>query len=213
MILLTLTVVSFLLMQFLQLQGFSSSQLAFELGAMYGDYVKAYPGQLWRLLTPIFVHFDWSHLIFNGLTLYFLGQMAEQIWGSRWFLTLYLFAGIMGNAFAFYFTADSLVAGASGSIFGLFAAIILLSRRSSNPHFKAMGNSYRNLIIINLVFNLFTPSVSLVGHLGGLIGGGLASVFLPQRNSASPWTKQEGLMAGLGYLFTLGLLLAMGLFF
>lgn len=66
---------------------------------MYGAFVQYSPLNLWRLVTPIFVHIGVEHFLFNMLALYFMGKMAEQIFGTLRFLGLYLLAGVMGNAF------------------------------------------------------------------------------------------------------------------
>ena len=85
-----------------------SSDFAFEpfkMGAMYGAFVQYSPLNLWRLVTPIFVHIGVEHFLFNMLALYFMGKMAEQIFGTPRFLGLYLLAGVMGNAFTLLFYA------------------------------------------------------------------------------------------------------------
>lgn len=176
--LLAVTVVVFLLMQLRYPGQASSAQAIFEFGGMYGEWVKLRPSQLWRLVMPIFVHIGWQHILMNGITLYFLGHLVEKLWGSRRFLLLYLLAGIFGNVVTMVLTPNILAAGASTSLFGLFAALVVAGYASHNPYLKQLGRSYQSLLVLNLLFNLFMPDVSLVGHLGGLIGGALASVFI-----------------------------------
>lgn len=79
-----------------------SSQVIFQFGGIQGDYLKAYPTNLWRLISPIFVHIGWEHFLLNGLALYFVGQMGESIWGSLRFLILYILSGLMGNIFTLF---------------------------------------------------------------------------------------------------------------
>ena len=88
MILLAMTTLVFLAMQVLYLGNASTGTAVFNFGGMYGAYVAYDPSQLWRLVTPIFVHIGWQHFIFNALTLYFVGQLAEQIWGHHKFLVV-----------------------------------------------------------------------------------------------------------------------------
>ena len=76
MILLAMTTLVFLAMQVLYLGNASTGTAVFNFGGMYGAYVAYDPSQLWRLVTPIFVHIGWQHFIFNALTLYFVGQLA-----------------------------------------------------------------------------------------------------------------------------------------
>ncbi|TWS94949.1 rhomboid family intramembrane serine protease [Streptococcus sp. sy018] len=176
--LLAVTVLVFLLMQLRYLGQASSGQAVFDFGGMYGDWVKIRPSQLWRLIMPIFVHIGWQHFIMNSVTLYFLGHLVEKLWGSKSFLILYLLAGGFGNLLTMFVTPSVLAAGASTSLFGLFAAVVVVGYASKNPYLKQLGRSYQSLLVLNLLFNLFMPDVSLVGHLGGLIGGALASVFI-----------------------------------
>ena len=159
---------------------------------MYGAYVSLFPSQLWRLVTPIFVHIGWEHFFFNALTLYFVGQIAEQIWGHHKFLALYVLSGIVGNIFTLFFTPNVIAAGASTSLFGVFAAIMVAGYFGRNPYLKELGRNYQALIIVNLIFNLFTPSIGIAGHIGGLVGGVLCAIFLPtlvEKNMFKPWQR------------------------
>ena len=164
-LLLGLTTLTFIF-QYL-LNGFqATSPLSlFKMGAMYGAFVQYSPLNLWRLVTPIFVHIGVEHFLFNMLALYFMGKMAEQIFGTLRFLGLYLLAGVMGNAFTLLFTPNVIAAGASTSLFGLFAAVVILGYYSHSPLLNQLGRNYLALIVINLIFHLFTPSVGITGHL------------------------------------------------
>lgn len=178
-LLLLVTVGVFLTMQVLYFGAATSGEALFRFGAMYGAYVEVYPSQLWRLITPIFIHIGWEHFLFNTMTAYFLGRLCEDLWGHYKYLVIYILSGVMGNIFAMCFNPNVLTAGASTSIFGLFSAIAIVGYFSSNPFLRQLGNNYRMLIVINLVFNLFTPSISIVGHLGGILGGVLCAIFVP----------------------------------
>ncbi|MFS1664023.1 rhomboid family intramembrane serine protease [Streptococcus sp. zg-JUN1979] len=206
--LLGLTTLIFLMMQVLYPTSSHSGLVGLQFGAMYGDLIKVYPAQIWRLVSAIFVHFGWEHFLLNALTLYFLGQMAESIWGSARFLLLYMLSGIMGNVITLVFTPNVIAAGASTAIFGLFAAIIVLAYYGQNPYLKQLGRSYQLLIGLNLLMNLVTPGVSLAGHLGGLLGGGLIAVYLPSLAEGALFEKKIRLMALVAYIVIgLGLLL------
>lgn len=174
-----LTTLVFLTMQVVYLGQANTTLAVFNFGGMYGDLVVHNPNQLWRLITPIFVHIGWEHFLFNSLALYFVGQLVENIWGSWRFLLLYLLSGIMGNIFTLYLTPNVVAAGASTSLFGLFAAIVVLGYFGHNPYLKQLGRSYQALIVVNLIFNLFMPDISIAGHLGGIIGGICSAFILP----------------------------------
>lgn len=188
--LLALTTLVFIAMQVIYFGNATSNQAIFNTGGMYGAYVSLFPSQLWRLVTPIFVHIGWEHFFFNALTLYFVGQIAEQIWGHHKFLALYVLSGIVGNIFTLFFTPNVIAAGASTSLFGVFAAIMVAGYFGRNPYLKELGRNYQALIIVNLIFNLFTPSIGIAGHIGGLVGGVLCAIFLPtlvEKNMFKPW--------------------------
>lgn len=190
--LLALTTLVFIAMQVIYFGNATSNQAIFNTGGMYGAYVSLFPSQLWRLVTPIFVHIGWEHFFFNALTLYFVGQIAEQIWGHHKFLALYVLSGIVGNIFTLFFTPNVIAAGASTSLFGVFAAIMVAGYFGRNPYLKELGRNYQALIIVNLIFNLFTPSIGIAGHIGGLVGGVLCTIFLPtlvEKNMFKPWQR------------------------
>ena len=206
--LLIITVLVFMGIQIFRFGNSTSSQTIFEFGGLYGYYVVFDPSQLWRLLTPIFVHIGWQHFLFNIFALYVVGQLAEQIWGSWRFLLLYLLSGIMGNIFTLLLTPDVVAAGASTSIFGVFAAITVVGYFGHNPYLKQLGQSYQALIVVNLIFNLFMPNVGIVGHIGGLVGGLLAAVFLPTVIEKQIFQTWQRLLAGGVYLILgLGMIL------
>lgn len=207
--LLVLTTLVFLAMQIVYFGNATSEQAILNFGGMYGAYVSLVPTQLWRLVTPIFVHIGWEHFFFNALTLYFVGQIAEQIWGHHKFLALYVLSGVVGNAFTLFFTPNVIAAGASTSLFGVFAAIMVVGYFGRNPFLKELGRNYQLLILINLLFNLFTPGVGIIGHIGGLVGGILCAIFLPtivEKDMFKPW--QRWLAAGAYVILNLILILA-----
>ena len=205
--LLALTSLIFILMQLMYLGQAASVQAVLTFGGLYGEIIKAYPDQIWRLLTPIFVHIGWEHFIFNALSLYFIGRIAEQIWGSVRFLLLYILAGIAGNIFVFFFEPAVVEAGASTSLFGLFAAVAVIGYFGGSPFLRQLGRSYVMLIVFNLIFNLITPGISLSGHLGGLVGGALSAVFLPTLYEKNTFSKFQRLSAFLVYLLLMTLML------
>lgn len=143
-------------------------------GGMFGAYF--FETHQWtRLITPAFVHIGIQHLVFNMIALYSASTLLEDIYGSIKTLLIYFASAIMGNIFAALFTPTTVVAGASTSIFGMFAVLATLSIVSQNNVIKNAGASYLGLIIINLVYNLVTPGVSIAGHIGGALGGVLAT--------------------------------------
>lgn len=177
--LLLVTMLLFGTMQVLRFGEATTAQTIYDFGGLYGRIVKLDPSQLWRLVSPIFIHIGWEHFFFNSMTLYVFGYQLEELFGSRRFLLLYFLSGMMGNIFILFLTPDAVAAGASTSLFGLFGAMVVLRYSSRNPSLQLLGQRYIALLLINLVLGFFNPEISLVGHIGGVVGGALAGVFLP----------------------------------
>ena len=136
--------------------------------------------EYWRFITPIFVHIGLTHIGINSLSLYFVGRILEPIIGHTRFFFLYILSGVMGNLLSFAFgNAYGLSAGASTSLFGMFAAFIILGKiYSYHPMIQRMSQNMKLLIILNLVMNLFDSGVDILGHLGGAVGGILFMIIL-----------------------------------
>lgn len=141
-------------------------------GAKYNPLILA--GEWWRLITPIFLHIGLLHLFMNTLALYYLGSMVERIFGRFRFLFIYLIAGIAGSVASFLFSS-SLSAGASGAIFGCFGALLYIGVTNPQLFFRTMGMNVLFLVGINLVFGFTIPGIDNAGHIGGLVGGFLAT--------------------------------------
>jgi membrane associated rhomboid family serine protease len=132
-------------------------------------------GQLYRLVTHGLVHVDLMHLLMNMLGLAFLGPALEQRLGAVKFILLYLVA-VLGGAFgALWYAPTALTAGASGGIFGLMAAQ-LIDERSRGRSFSE--TSVFQYILMSFAFTALMPGVSVGGHVGGFIFGGLADYAL-----------------------------------
>ena len=198
--LLFVTTLVFLAMQILRFGEATWPQTIYDFGGMYGLAVTLDPTQLWRLVSPIFIHIGWEHFIFNMIALWGMGYQLEGIWGSRRFFLLYLLAGIMGNAFVYFLTPNVVGAGASTSLFGLFAAVALLRRFTRSAYVQLLGQRYMVLLGLNLVLGFFNPSISLAGHIGGAVGGCLVLVFLPPHLEKELFTAKQTGLALLGYL-------------
>ncbi|BDD39591.1 rhomboid family intramembrane serine protease [Streptococcus ruminantium] len=207
--LLAVTTFVFLLIQVLRFGQTTAAYTIFEFGGMYGEIVRHDPTQLWRLVSPIFVHIGWEHFLFNSVTLLGLGYQLEGLFGPRRFFLLYLLSGIMGNAFVLFFTPGVIGAGASTSLFGLFAAIALLRKFSRSPYLRMLGQRYVVLLVFNLVLGLFNPVISMAGHVGGAVGGCLVVAFLPPLVEKDLFSGKQIFYSFIGYLGLLALLLGM----
>ena len=141
-------------------------------GVLYGPLVAE--GEWWRLLTAAFLHYGPVHLAMNMIALWLFGPALEQALGAARFLLLYLAAGLAGSAGALVATPDAATVGASGAIYGLFGAILVLERQGT----YVFGGSVIPLLVVNFALTLFIPGISKGGHIGGFIGGVLAILVL-----------------------------------
>jgi len=148
-------------------------------------------GQWYRLLTAAFLHYGLLHIAFNMYVLLLLGSQLERLLGRWRYLALYLVAGIGGNAVAYLISPlNTASAGASGAIFGLFAAYFVVARKMRADTGQIVG-----LIVINLVLTFAIPSISVGGHVGGLVTGGVAGLALAYAPAGSRRTAVQ--VAGL----------------
>ena len=138
--------------------------------ALFGPSV--HHGDWWRLLTSAFLHASVLHIAFNMLALWWLGAPVERALGRLRYLCLYLVAGLAGAAGALVADPRAVTVGASGAIFGLLGAGVILEWRATG----SLAGNYLTLIIINLGISFAVPGISIGGHIGGLIGGILVTL-------------------------------------
>jgi membrane associated rhomboid family serine protease/Flp pilus assembly protein TadD len=133
--------------------------------------------QWWRLITPLFLHEGLTHLLVNGVSLYFVGVLYERCVGQARFLYVYLFAGIGGSLASLAFTTQGGV-GASGAIFGIFGALGVYFYRN-RALFGRIARGLIGQVLVLTVINLLLPNLiaNIDGwaHLGGLIAGVIAA--------------------------------------
>jgi membrane associated rhomboid family serine protease len=130
-------------------------------------------GQWYRLLTGAFLHFSITHIGFNMVVLYFLGRLVEPAVGTRRFLFIY-FASLFAGAFGALVLSGpyALTIGASGAIFGVAGAgLVIALERGADQIVRSIGM----LLVINFVFDVSDPQISLGGHIGGLVGGAVCA--------------------------------------
>lgn len=129
-------------------------------------------GQLYRLATSAFLHYGLTHLVLNMWALYVVGPPLEMWLGRLRFGVLYALSALGGSALVYLLAPlNSATAGASGAIFGLFGATLVILRRLELDYRWVVA-----VIVVNLAFNLVVPlissqSVSWQAHLGGLVSG------------------------------------------
>jgi membrane associated rhomboid family serine protease len=143
-------------------------------GLPVGDLVGVAHGDWWRLITAAFLHHGPFHLLLNMLALYWFGSLLERRIGSGRFVLLYLVSGLAGSAGALIASPTSPTVGASGAIFGILGAGLVLEQQRD----YVFGGSALGIIVINLVLTFAIPNISIGGHIGGLVGGAAATLGL-----------------------------------
>ncbi|MBA2713549.1 MAG: rhomboid family intramembrane serine protease [Rubrobacteraceae bacterium] len=130
-------------------------------------------GEVWLLLSSMFLHAGFIHLALNMLSLYFLGSFVEVAFGRVRFLALYLTSGLAGGiAYLYFGDFHGSVVGASGAIFGLLGGVLGYSLRRGT--FSWQNPLIRQLLILtalNLYFGFSVSNISNTAHIGGLVGG------------------------------------------
>ncbi|MEV0396452.1 MFS transporter [Polymorphospora rubra] len=123
-------------------------------------------GEVWRLVSSMFVHYGLAHLVANMVMLGLAGWKLEPLLGSRRFLELYLLSGLGAGIATYLFTHDALTAGASGANFGVFAALLLVCLKLRRRSVLAIV-----LLAFGVVTTFAIPGMAIAAHIAGLLVG------------------------------------------
>lgn len=131
-----------------------------------------YEGDYYRLVTSMFLHGGFLHLLFNMFSLFLFGPELEKFAGKLRFITIYLISGLIGNVVTLFVHPEYLYAsvGASGAIFGVigaFGALVYYTRHI----FPQLKQIIVPIIIISVVMSFIQPNINIAAHLGGLACG------------------------------------------
>jgi len=166
---------------------------------LYGPSVAN--GDWWRLITSTFLHANIIHIAFNMYFLWFVGSAVESALGRGRFLAIYLVSGLAGSAGALVVNPTTVTVGASGAIFGILGAALVLERQK----IYVLGGQALMLIGISLVFSFVFAGISWGGHIGGLIGGVLCTLVLSKFGRGHAAYSRMGLW-GIAGVLAVGLL-------
>jgi membrane associated rhomboid family serine protease len=146
-------------------------------------YRVGHDGQYGRLITAAFLHYGLLHIAFNMMALLMIGPFLERLLGWWRFASIYMLAALGSSVAVYAFDSRYVAAaGASGAIYGLFAAALILVRELQlNPQWLI------GTIVLNFVFTFSVPGVSKLGHIGGFIIGGAATAAVV----GLPWAKRR----------------------
>jgi membrane associated rhomboid family serine protease len=143
-------------------------------------------GDWWRVITSGFLHAGLLHILLNMYVLWVAGSILEPGIGTPRFLGVYFVSLIAGSLGALLVDPNSLTVGASGAIFGLMAAVVIIARGRG---VEQLATQFGLFIVLNLVLTFSISGISVGGHIGGLIGGGVAALlvlFVERRMSGRP---------------------------
>ncbi len=160
--------------------GGNPTNSVYEEGALIGSLPRVPElgvahGQWWRIVTGGFLHESLIHIGFNMYVLYVLGTQLEPVLGRVKFGAIYGVSLLTGSLGALLVSPHAVTVGASGAVFGIMGATAVEMRARQIP---LMQSGVGTLIAINLVISFTIPGISWGGHVGGLIGGALATVLL-----------------------------------
>ncbi len=187
LILITINIIVFMIMTLCG--GSQNIDVLVKFNAM--NKILVYQGQWWRLICPIFIHIGIAHLLMNMYFLYIVGSIFENLYGSLRYLIIYIACGLMGNFISYAFSNPyTISAGASTSLYGLFGlAIGLMIRYKDDKVLSSFGKSFLFIIVVNIFYSFLNPSIGVLGHFGGLLGGYLCSGIFPVLNKKMPKNK------------------------
>jgi membrane associated rhomboid family serine protease len=178
-------------------QGSSLNQVSGTLFVRWALYIPGGldQGEWYRLITAAFLHASLIHLAMNMLILWIVGAAVEQAIGRGRFLALYIVSGLAGSAGALLLSPNAITVGASGAIFGILGAALVLEAQRN----YVLGGQAFGLIAFNLIITFaFSSYISVGGHVGGLVGGGLSMLALSRFGRTHAIYGRPGLIGVLG---------------
>ena len=146
----------------------------------------------WRLVTSIFIHIGFEHLLFNSFALYVFAAPLERMIGSWRYALYYLACGVIGNlASAWLHTDPYIGVGASGAIYGVYAAYLYMSVFRKDLIDYQTKQTVRTIVIVGFISSIIIPRVDLYAHAGGFVGGlavsALMMLFVRRRRAREHW--------------------------
>jgi len=154
-------------------------------GVLYGPLISQ-SHQYWRIVTGGFLHDGLFHILVNMLSLYFVGSALEPAIGRLNFAAVYVVSLLAGSFGALLFQPGIPTVGASGAIFGIFGALIVVAYHRGIPIWQS---GLGMVLLINLIFSVTFAGISIGGHLGGLIAGLICGEIIVH------WTERRRLEA------------------
>ncbi len=170
-------------------------------GALYGPNIDRL-GEWWRVITAGFLHDGIFHLGLNMFALWILGRIVEPALGRLPYVLLYMASLVAGSFGALLLEPDAITVGASGAVFGLMGAVVMVQRRIG---LSIWDTGIGALILLNVLISVGVSNISLGGHMGGLVGGLITGWVLTEgRSRLGAKYLPEALTLAIGLAFFFG---------
>ncbi len=183
--------------------GSESVETLLKFGANYQPLIKA--GEVWRLITSMFLHIGILHLLFNMYALWIVGRQLESFLGKTKFIIVYLGSGLLGSLLSVVLHT-TVSAGASGAIFGLLGSLLYFGYHYRLYLGTVLKTQIIPVIILNLIIGFTLSGIDNFAHIGGLIGGYLLTMALgipgrdAKKEQINGWIVYILLILFLGYM-------------
>lgn len=152
-----------------------------QMGAVY-DPLVLYKHEFYRMFTHFFLHFGFDHLFNNMVSLLVLGFSLEQAIGKWRFATIYFSSGILAGVtsiiYNVYVCQETVSCGASGAIYGLMGALLILLIAGSRGRWTSEVPRYLLFLAFSIYSGMQDPSIDNAAHIGGFVAGALICLIM-----------------------------------
>lgn len=167
---------------YVEIQGSSyNGDFMIQMGAIY-DPLVIQNHEFYRLITHFFLHFGFEHLFNNMISLLILGYSLEQVMGKGRFISLYFLSGILAGitsiVYNMYVGQETISCGASGAIYGLMGALLVMLVVGSRGRFSSEVPRYLLYIGISIYSGMQDTSIDNAAHIGGFVAGVLICLIM-----------------------------------
>lgn len=185
--LIAINIIIFLLMYIIG-NGSEDTRTLVDFGALSKVLVQY--GEYYRIITCAFLHIGILHLLCNMYALYVLGKDIESFYGRYKYIFIYLISAVIGSLTSLTFMDEyTISAGASGAIFGLMGSLLYFGYNYRVTLNNSINKQILPIIFINLLFGFMSSGVDNFAHLGGLLGGYIASMVVGVKYKTSKGEK------------------------
>ena len=191
--------VIFLLM-YLFGNGSTDGSTLIKFGALYKPLLLK--GEYFRLITTAFLHIGVVHLLVNSYSLFIIGSQMESFLGKAKYLFVYVISALCGSLMSIVFSSN-VSAGASGAIFGLLGSLLYFGYNYRVYLGNVLKSQIIPLIILNLGIGLIIPDIDVAAHIGGLIGGVIATQAVGLKHKTSTFERVNGYIILIIYILFL----------